>query len=1777
MHDLFAFLIHIINHTNYSLTKNQISFLYQLFVKNSIGEDFNLFFDFLENIFDNLNDKDFILFDLFKNLNYNKLPYSSYILYKKYFISVNKYYRNIEINDDENNNNDNNMDNLFDDKNSIVNIKNFNLLISFQTILGYYLYNNNEKIHKDSLEVLKNVFEIVTKKSEILYQLLFDTLEKIKINNNDNNNNLKTIDKILVLINIVLNSNKYYENTFNIQKNYDENFLKIYVINKFEDENDQKKIPLIININNTLSKLKEVIKEKILLNVNINNSDIIISFNNKICIPENTNIKNFDFKIDDEITILNYDKENKRKNEEKILKLKEIYKNLDDDLLYFSLKINNFDVDNTIIKFQKENYLKDINKKFESYKIKNNNNNKILNNIIFTEKKIDNLINLLNINDEKEKIKKSVLKVLSNIYYPENILGNILNKNYEIIFDYKKNKPKLFLYLNLINSLIFENNFYKNIEFSLSLKNVFVNEMMNNKNNELDLIFNYIKSINKNNNNNNKIDLENIYILINWIKLLILKSCELINNDNLKNICQKINNNNNIEEKKLNNVNVDENSVSNFIDYLSKINIDELIFDLIKNVINFDYNFIENILKDATHILLLLMGINKIFFERIINLEIKNSCLLKIVCDYKNKNIKKEVSDFFKNVFINYENKENNKNNENNENENNENNKMFESLFKHITNSIKKIFSNEIKTREYYELLSNVFSLSKNFSNNNFLNDFNMNDFANKLMLQIITITNNKEFEKDETEIEKLYGILNILNSLFELNTDYVLDEMNNLLKTKQIHLIKYLYDCIFIDDNNNNDNNNSTIFTNNDLREITLKIFIQSMKYSTNLKSFLLPKILSQHSSFSLDSNAISDIYINLREKTDTFIGLKNFGATCYLNSLIQLLFMMPFFKENLFKFNINQTNIENSQIFNLQELFYNLSYSNKKYYPCYKFIQSFKSAFNGEPINVGIQQDTDEFFGILCEELEKEAKIYKNENFLENSFKGKISNEIYSIENDYPYYSCTDEDYFRITLDIKGKKNLNEALNNFIQEEILDGDNKYLIEKYNKKIAIKKRVSIKNLSNNLIIHLKRFELDYNTFKLQKIIDYLSFPLEINFKNYTRIYLNSNKNIKFEQNEKKNLDENEMNYVLTGILVHNGSTLQHGHYYSFIMDQKTRKWFKFDDTRISEFDIENDLENECFGNKDSNSNKNSKSAYLLIYTKKNNLDKNNLNDKFNVNKTIIENVRKENLDFIKNRHYFEENYYNFIKLFVKNFINELNIDENNISSLTKELRIKKNSFEILLKNLKNDKNNQLDNSIILNYYNKIYNEEKNKIQKKNSDDSKIIKFIFYYTFRIILNLNNQSKISFFKEVLLSKIRSHTKICFWWFKNIEKNPIFFSDFIFNKNQEIRRIFYYITLEAFHNVLIYEKENNILTKTFKILEEKNNNLTTEIENESILNRFIKNIIYPNMELSRLNWPFNYYFCYLCSKMFIYYELNIHSENLIDICMSLITNNKNEKYRSKTNPNFFMGNNYNQFNKQSYIDILIPILLNYRTKVNREKKVYDEFYTGFREEHNINQISDENNENENIFFNFNQNLIQKIINKNFLCQEILNTNGGPSIKTYQFKLLYHLCYKDLQISKIILDELNSLIRENYNYFDITFQYIRNLDGIFSIEDEFSFERCNFFFNLNSEEDSMFKCLFNYKEMFPLATILNLFYFIRIIESYKSVNDYFSQNVNSLRWIFSFLNSIDNDEQQKMNFSISCSTINIHFEEMLEKCKNFYFSFINNNNFQNYSIFN
>lgn len=44
-------------------------------------------------------------------------------------------------------------------------------------------------------------------------------------------------------------------------------------------------------------------------------------------------------------------------------------------------------------------------------------------------------------------------------------------------------------------------------------------------------------------------------------------------------------------------------------------------------------------------------------------------------------------------------------------------------------------------------------------------------------------------------------------------------------------------------------------------------------------------------------------------------------------------------------------------------------------------------------------------------------------------------------------------------LSLEIKNKKNIQEALNTFIAEDILEGENKYHCEDYDRKIKVKKR----------------------------------------------------------------------------------------------------------------------------------------------------------------------------------------------------------------------------------------------------------------------------------------------------------------------------------------------------------------------------------------------------------------------------------------------------------------------------------------------------------------------------------------------------------------------------------------------------------------------------------------------------------------------------------------------------------------------------------------------
>lgn len=83
-------------------------------------------------------------------------------------------------------------------------------------------------------------------------------------------------------------------------------------------------------------------------------------------------------------------------------------------------------------------------------------------------------------------------------------------------------------------------------------------------------------------------------------------------------------------------------------------------------------------------------------------------------------------------------------------------------------------------------------------------------------------------------------------------------------------------------------------------------------------------------------------------------------------------------------------------------------------------KFIESIKG-FDNEPINVRVQQDANEFFNLVCDKLETDLKETSNKHMLHDIYGGKLSHEIISMEQQFPYVSQREQEYLSINLEIK------------------------------------------------------------------------------------------------------------------------------------------------------------------------------------------------------------------------------------------------------------------------------------------------------------------------------------------------------------------------------------------------------------------------------------------------------------------------------------------------------------------------------------------------------------------------------------------------------------------------------------------------------------------------------------------------------------------------------------------------------------------------------------
>ena len=109
----------------------------------------------------------------------------------------------------------------------------------------------------------------------------------------------------------------------------------------------------------------------------------------------------------------------------------------------------------------------------------------------------------------------------------------------------------------------------------------------------------------------------------------------------------------------------------------------------------------------------------------------------------------------------------------------------------------------------------------------------------------------------------------------------------------------------------------------------------------------------------------------------------MRNLGATCYINSLVQSLFHIPNFRKELLA---QKTDRGKRKTLEMQKLFYKLE-KEASVAETYSFAEAFKLKES-----IDAQQDIQEFCKLVLDILENESKKEPFFNYLEGTFYGEM-----------------------------------------------------------------------------------------------------------------------------------------------------------------------------------------------------------------------------------------------------------------------------------------------------------------------------------------------------------------------------------------------------------------------------------------------------------------------------------------------------------------------------------------------------------------------------------------------------------------------------------------------------------------------------------------------------------------------------------------------------------------------------------------------------------------
>lgn len=308
-------------------------------------------------------------------------------------------------------------------------------------------------------------------------------------------------------------------------------------------------------------------------------------------------------------------------------------------------------------------------------------------------------------------------------------------------------------------------------------------------------------------------------------------------------------------------------------------------------------------------------------------------------------------------------------------------------------------------------------------------------------------------------------------------------------------------------------------------------------------------------------------------------FVGIRNSGCLCYMISALQQLYLVRSFRSFLLNLDLSAAeNPESSLLWVCQRIFAGLQYSSKQ---CISIKRLCRVLEGSSVINVNEQMDAEEFLNAFMDQLERQ--LGTNKAVIGDHFGGQLATEIIGKGN-CSHSSERIEAFLTLPLEVKNKKSLIESLESLVNGETLEGDNAYQCDLCNAKVTAQRRIGLRHLPNILIVALRRFDYNLDTMRRMKLNNYYEFPWEIDLEPYTieGLHRKDNEQTGNPHTSGPLFPANYYQFRLRGVVIHTGSA-EGGHYYSYIQDRASSKWFEFNDTIVREVDPF-DIPSEAFG-----------------------------------------------------------------------------------------------------------------------------------------------------------------------------------------------------------------------------------------------------------------------------------------------------------------------------------------------------------------------------------------------------------------------------------------------------------------------------------------------------------------------------------------------------------------------------------------------------------------